>query len=315
METVTQIQRLRSRRLPFLVIGVTLTILGGTILLARQQLRGKIREQIIGRDGEGLHAVALMLFQQHEEEAEADIVGPIEDPANQLTVLLKASRLKGVLALRLFDAQGRFVEAFPLHVREANLHSADLPVLKKLRPASHFHEAIRLSEILFPLEGKGPETEPPVPLLEVNVPLHTRANSPLVGIAQFILEGQSIAAEFARLDRHLTLQALAAFVVGGGLLAVVIALAFRRLQQVHRLLEARTTNLLQANQELALAAKTSAVGAVTSHLIHGLKNPLSGLQSFVSNLSRVNLKVIVRMRIGSKPLTPRAACSPSSTRW
>jgi signal transduction histidine kinase len=40
-----------------------------------------------------------------------------------------------------------------------------------------------------------------------------------------------------------------------------------------------------ANQELALAAKTSAVGAVTSHLIHGLKSPLSGLQSFVTSVS------------------------------
>jgi signal transduction histidine kinase len=34
-----------------------------------------------------------------------------------------------------------------------------------------------------------------------------------------------------------------------------------------------------------LAAKTSAIGTVTSHLIHGLKNPLSGLQTFVSALA------------------------------
>jgi signal transduction histidine kinase len=43
----------------------------------------------------------------------------------------------------------------------------------------------------------------------------------------------------------------------------------------------RTQTLLQANRELALAARTSAVGAVASHLIHGLRNPLSGLRSFV----------------------------------
>jgi signal transduction histidine kinase len=39
---------------------------------------------------------------------------------------------------------------------------------------------------------------------------------------------------------------------------------------------------LRANQELALAAKTSALGAVAAHLIHGLKNPLAGLQNFVA---------------------------------
>jgi signal transduction histidine kinase len=40
--------------------------------------------------------------------------------------------------------------------------------------------------------------------------------------------------------------------------------------------------LLRANHELTLAAKTSALGAVTAHLLHELKNPLFGLQSFVS---------------------------------
>jgi signal transduction histidine kinase len=50
------------------------------------------------------------------------------------------------------------------------------------------------------------------------------------------------------------------------------------------MLAERTETLLAANRELALAAKTSAVGAVTAHLLHGLKNPLAGLQSFVASL-------------------------------
>src|SRR5204863_6930707 len=89
----------------------------------------------------------------------------------------------------------------------------------------------------------------------------------------------------AELDRHLFIQAAIAFVTGGGILVVALAFAFRRIHQANRLLSERTQSLLKANQELALAAKTSAVGAVTSHLIHGLKNPLSGLQSFMSGRS------------------------------
>jgi len=46
-------------------------------------------------------------------------------------------------------------------------------------------------------------------------------------------------------------------------------------------LRQQSARLLQANLELALAAKTSAVGAITAHLIHDLKNPLFGLQSIV----------------------------------
>jgi signal transduction histidine kinase len=71
--------------------------------------------------------------------------------------------------------------------------------------------------------------------------------------------------------------------VGGSILAAGLALAFRRVQRANRLLAERTSSLLQANRELALAAKTSAVGAVTSHLIHGLRNPLTGLHSFVQD--------------------------------
>jgi two-component system sensor histidine kinase FlrB len=58
------------------------------------------------------------------------------------------------------------------------------------------------------------------------------------------------------------------------------------LRHAHSLVEERTQRLLRANQELALAAKTSAVGALASHLIHGLRSPLTGLQHFVNEAAR-----------------------------
>src|SRR4030095_1345578 len=93
-----------------------------------------------------------------------------------------------------------------------------------------------------------------------------------------------IAQEFKRLDYHLARQALLAFLAGGVLLVVAISWSFRRLNRAHRMLAERTETLMAANRELALAAKTSAVGAVTAHLLHGLKNPLAGLQNFVASL-------------------------------
>jgi signal transduction histidine kinase len=125
----------------------------------------------------------------------------------------------------------------------------------------------------------------PVPLLFVNVPLQSsdQDHPRLVGIAQFILQGDSIAREYAALDRNLIIQSASAFIVGGAILAATILLSFRGIQRANRLLAVQASRLLRANQELALAAKTSAVGAVTSHLIHGLRNPLSGLQGFVKS--------------------------------
>jgi signal transduction histidine kinase len=123
-------------------------------------------------------------------------------------------------------------------------------------------------------------------LLEVNVPLQAGAGAPFLGVGQFLLEGHSVEAEFRELDRHLWFQAGGAFGVAGALLAVVLGWAFRRLRRANRQLEARTGELLRANQELALAARTSAIGAVTSHLIHGLKSPLAGLRQFVASGTR-----------------------------
>jgi signal transduction histidine kinase len=284
VERVLQIQKLllRSRRLPWVLLGVTLAILAGAIALTTEQTRLRIRSQIAGRDGAILHAVAQM--QQAKAAEAADLVGSMDDPVNQLTVVLETSRLSGVMGARLFDTNGNFVFPFPDDVVETRLDSDTLAVLKTLKPVSRYRAAVRPDEIfLFGLAGD-PDGERPVPVLEVNVPLHSGKGGRLVGAAQFIIEGHSIAQEFAQLDRHLIRQALVAFTAGGFILVVAVVWSFRRLNRAHRLLAERTENLLQANQELALAAKTSAVGAVTSHLIHGLKNPLAGLQTFVSGL-------------------------------
>jgi signal transduction histidine kinase len=285
MENISPVEQLllRSRRLRWVLIGVTLASLAGTILFATLQLRTRIREQIAGRDGEVLDAVAFMHLAADLPDIE--LVGPLTDPDNQLDVVLKTSRLKGVVAARLFDANGHFARAFPPTVREAALDAQSLRALRELKPASRFHRAVRSSTLFLPPENSSPEAEWTLPLLEVNVPLHTGADRQLLGIAQFILEGQSIAAEYSQLDWLLARQALVAFLVGGGILTLTNLWAFRRLRGAQLLIAERTQSLVQANQALALAAKTSAVGAITSHLIHGLKNPLSGLQNLVASLA------------------------------
>lgn len=280
MEKVLQLQRLllRSRRLPVLVLGLTLAILAGAILLTTLRVRERIREQIAGRDGEVLHAVVLM---EYANEVDMGMAGPITDPGNQLGLVLKTSELKGVLGVRLFDPAGRFVDSFPPDVTEAQLDSRDLSALQALKPRCHFRPAAHMSDLFFSADPSA-DSGKPFPLLEVNVPLHIPTEERLAGIAQFLIEGQGIAAEYRRLDRHLAWQALVAFAAGGAILAGVFLWAFRRLRRAHDLLAARTDDLVKANQELALAAKTSALGAVTAHLLHGLKNPLAGLHSFVT---------------------------------
>jgi signal transduction histidine kinase len=227
-------------------------------------------------------------MQQLSHETEQDLGGQIENFADQFTIALQVSQLKGVIAVRLFDAQGKFVAPFPAYVAETTLDEKDFQELKKLRPVSHFYPAARLADLFLeePKATRSPSKT--APLLQVVIPLHRKDQAHLLGIIQFVNDGQSIAAEFAALDRNLFLQAAIAFLAGGIMIVAVLGWAFRRLQASNRRLMERTASLWRANEELALVAKTSAVGALTAHLIHGLRNPLSGLENFVVNQGREN---------------------------
>jgi signal transduction histidine kinase len=268
-----------SRRMRWLAVGLTLFILAGVIAVTTEQTRQRVRAQIAGRDGEVLHAVALM-----QQPDPAEVIGAIDDPLNQMVVVLQTSRLSTVIGARLFDADGIFVEAFPVEVLKGHLAERDLEQLTALRPVSHFRPAVAPSQIFLPETQDSASPGKALPVLEVNVPLHAKGERRLLGVGQFLVQGHAIAQEFARLNQHLLRQAIVAFLASGALLAAAIWWSFRRLDRAHRLLAERTANLLAANRELALAAKTSAVGAVTAHLLHGLKNPLAGLQTFVANL-------------------------------
>lgn len=271
----------RSPFLVWLVSGCTLIILGIIVLLARQQLRHRVRDHIANRDAEILHAVLLM--QQFQGRNDFGLDTRIEEPADQFAMVLETSRLKGVVAARLFDPTGAFVAAFPESVTRDGLAPGDLALLRQLGRLSRFHETAQLDELFLTQNANDSAATRAVPLLEVSVPIYAPNRPQLLGIAQFIIDGRSIASEFLALDRHLNRQAIIAWLAGWTVITGILVWAFRRLQRANRLLAERTDSLLRANHELSLAAKISAVGGVTAHLIHGLKNPLSGLQHFMAN--------------------------------
>jgi signal transduction histidine kinase len=123
-------------------------------------------------------------------------------------------------------------------------------------------------------------------VLEVWIPIHTAGTRARLGTVQLLLDGTGVAAEYRRLDSTLFQRGLLLGLTGAALIVGGLTWAFRRLEQAHQLLARRTRELARANTDLALAAKTSAVGAVAAHLVHGLKNPLAGLQSLVTRLDR-----------------------------
>jgi signal transduction histidine kinase len=119
-------------------------------------------------------------------------------------------------------------------------------------------------------------------MMEAWVPLRRNGAAGLVGAAQFWTNGEELAAELNAHDRRLWSQAAIAWLLGSAVIATVLGWALGRLKDANRELRLRSEDLQRANRELVLAAKTSALGAVTAHLMHELKNPLAGLEVIVA---------------------------------
>ena len=291
MEAIRQVQQrlFRSRHLPAAGIGLTLLILAGTIVFGSLQLRARVRAQIVSRDGDILHGVAQMV--QVTRESDKGLGSQLEQLPDQFAIALQISELNqfnGVIATRLFKTNGQFAAALPVNVLEGNLAPEDLARLKEIKPISRFHDAAGVAAIFVPGTTTF-ATNRAAPLLEVLIPLHRQGQSEMLGAVQFLIDGSNIAGQFAVLDRNLTGQAVLAFGVGSVVTTLVLAWAFRRLQKMNRLLIERTDRLVRTNEELALSAKASAVGAITAHLVHGLSSPLAGLEELVTNRGRDEL--------------------------
>ena len=261
-------------------VGLALAVLALTIFGGWLLIRTLVRQQIAQRDAEALHATTLM----EQLDARTGGEGELLDSDEQIgfDAAGRASRLKGVMGIRFFNSAGRFTDAFPATIQPRQLSTQALEAVSRLQPFSRFAPDTPLSEIFIYLPQFATGNIPHVATLRVTVPLHRRDSTNLAGAAQFIVEGESMAQEYARLDRRLGGLAVAAFSVSGLLLVAMLWPAFRLVGRLNLELAQRNARLSRANQELALAARASALGAVSAHLMHGLRNPLASLSQFVS---------------------------------
>jgi len=262
----------------FAALALTVAVFAVVVAFVTLRLRTGLREQILLREGETLAAVATM--QMANDAASLADLGVADAPGELRDAVLKTAKLRGVLAIRVFDAGRQFMGAVPWAWSEEPPATGDWGRLAAGRSIARLHPRESLAFLAGLAEP--PAGEPVVPLLEAWVPLRRTEGAALAGAAQFWIDGRAVAAEFATLDGRLVAQAALAWFAGSLVIVVALSWAFRRLDRANRELRARSEDLQRANRELVLAAKTSALGAVTAHLIHALKNPLAGLEVFVA---------------------------------
>lgn len=252
-------------------------VLGLAVAAITGWLRAGLREQILRREGESLYAVTVL---QHALERERlKEFGLASDDESLAILALQTSRLKGVLGVQVFDLQGKPLEGFPSPILIAPPSKSDWQSLQRLEPVVQFKAAAMLEDF----EALDQPAGSRVPLLQITVPVHPPEASALESAARFMIDGRAIAREFAKLDQSLLWQAGLVWLLASGVSLAGVGWVLRRLSRAHRALELRTDDLVRANRELSLVAKTSALGAVTAHLMHGLRNPLAGLESFLQD--------------------------------
>ncbi len=270
------------RLAPVAVLAVTLAVFASAVAYVSFWLRGGLREQVLKREAETLTEIAS--FQLASEAQTLAPLGIDEAPGGLLSAVLKTSKIRGVFAVRVFDARQRAIDAVPIPWTDAPPAQADWSELTQGRPIARLHSREAAADVIG-LAPTAADEHSPEPLLEAWLPLRSAENGPLVGAAQLWTDGHSVAAEFSAIDSRLLTQALLSWLAGSAIISLVLSWAYRRLAQANEELRARSEDLVRANRELVLAAKTSALGAVTAHLMHELKNPVAGLEEFVASQS------------------------------
>lgn len=280
MKTLKHLEKFapQTRRAFAWAAGVALLVLAVTLFAGWLFVRSLVRQQIAQRDAEALHATTLM----EQLDARNGNGGRLEnDDQIGFDAAILASRLEGVMGIRFYDPAGKFTDSFPATIQPQPLAADALAAVQQFESYNRFRPDTPMDDIFIYLPQFAAGRIAQVPTLEVTVPLHRRDERKLAGAAQFIVEGQSIAEEYSRLDRRLGGLAVLAFGAAGILMIAMLWLALRRMEHLNRQLVQRNERLLRANDELALAARASALGSVSAHLMHGLKNPLASLSEFV----------------------------------
>jgi signal transduction histidine kinase len=262
-------------RPPLLVIltGVLLAAIFATMVVRfRSELREEMRQTVINRAA----SVLLPVAQRQLAQRSAASAGP----SDLLAAVLESAQQEDMLAVAIFDAKGHTLQYAPDSLLFAELPLDDYLRLLKFEPISRFFPDFPLNRYFSGIASA--PTQHPTPVLEVLLPLHGRDPELVIGFAQYYIYARSLARELALIDQRIYRQMALTLGIGSALIAIVVTGAYLSLRSAQRVILERNERLVRANFELTLAAKASALGQITSHLVHGLQGPVASLRGVVA---------------------------------
>lgn len=241
------------------------------VLRSQRELQAEIHHRMVERDAAVIQPFAA---QQVADERPQNSRSP-------LTALLRSAQQEGMLAIAIFDAEGNTLEAVPSTQLFVDLPVDDYVTLQTGARISRYHPDFPLDQYF---AGISPATST-APVLEVAIPVRPSHNTSTLGFVRYYLDARPLARELAAIDEHIRHQTLVTLLIGGAAVALVMSAAAYGLSRAQRTITERNTRLANAHFELTLAAKASALGQITSNLIHGLQGPVAGLRAVVADQS------------------------------
>jgi len=239
----------------------------------------EVREKMIGRSAELLQPVS----QRQLDERRLGLPGGVSDRVLQ-DAFLTASVQEGLLSMAVFNADGALVCSVPSDQGFVDLSVDDFVELSSGRAISRL--------------GEGPASMAPGksadgPTLEVLVPLHgLPGESVRPGYLRYVLDARKLTSEIGVMENRIRRQALVTLLSGLAGVALVMLVAVLALRRAQALLQERNARLLSAQGELSLAAKASAVGQISSNLMHGLKGAVAGLRAATTGGGQADLSAV-----------------------
>jgi signal transduction histidine kinase len=254
--------------IPIVVTVITVCVFVAAIFLMMSQLRGRLRAKVMEQDSLVLQAAAAAQSEHQTENHEDQL----------LNMIYASNAITNIFGVRLFDKNGQCVDSFPKDLFRTQLSADVLEAVRSGLPYSRFEQNLEIGSEFRPgtstLKGR-------YAVMFATIPIKSDKGE-VVAAAEFLMDGSHVIGQLREIDREVRKSAVRFSLVGGSAIFLILSWAFGRLSRANQLLAERSADLLRANHELTMAAKTSAVGAVAAHLIHGLKNPLFGLQAFVT---------------------------------
>jgi signal transduction histidine kinase len=248
------------------------TIFTALVVRFRSELRREIRQTIINRAATVLLPVAQRQLAEHSALSNS--------PSDLLAAVLESAQQEDMLAVAIFDAKGHTLRYAPDSLLFASLPVDDYLRLLKFESISRFYPDFPLNRYFAGISST--EARRPTPVLEVLLPLHGQTPENIVGFAQYYIYARSLATELGLIDARIDRQTTATLGIGAALIAAVVAVAYLGLRSAQRTILERNERLIRMNFELTLAAKASALGQITSHLIHGLQGPVASLRGVIA---------------------------------